>query len=303
MLFGFFLGLKINWLIAIPVALLISFQVLTQSGATEDFSLRYISGYFLYSCCAVYEVMAPWAIWPAVIFNVGGALVLLVACLIELKSASFILRLVTLVMIPVTITALFFAAKTAATGAQAYPTMQRPGIICFRSDPEVCLYANQDAKRYLTMTVIKTWTIVHEIIPEIPKRISFTGSAWNPPEIPMVIYPDTGKGHAIWGFLLNTVEPVGTITNPPKGCQAKTVEESNEANINRSTLYSYLLQQLKPKFPKVVMPERDLPPGFSKVLDGRLKIINAMSPADQKKWASSAYQANKFCKPLPKVVN
>ena len=303
MLFGFYLGLKVNWLVAVPVALLLSFQMLSQSAATEDFSLRYISGYFLYSCCAIYEVMAPWAIWPALIFNVGGTLVFLIACLIELKVASFTLRVVTLLLIPVTLTGLFFGAKGAAVDAQTFPAIQRPGIICFRSEPEVCLYPNQDAKRYVVNTVVKTWQIVHDVIPDIPKRIAFTGFAYNPPEIPLVIYPDTGKGHVIWGFLQNTLSPVGTLENPPLSCKTETMEEFEEANVSRSTLVSFLLRRILPKFPNVEMPNRDLPTGFDEILRGRLKIIDSMSPADQKKWAIAAYRANKFCKPLPKVVN
>lgn len=170
--FGFLCGLVFPRVLGLIAASLIPLIWSGFTVASPVFALHYATGLLYPNCCRIYQVIEPSSLALTIVTNLTFALLCIAISFRLLSSRD-----------SNSIRAWIVAAASAATlitsfltlGSHIAPTpiseRNRNELTCSNQKPEICSFPKQIQSSEITKALRSSWKSLHEIYPEIPKRI------------------------------------------------------------------------------------------------------------------------------------
>ena len=280
---GLAVGSAFRPVVAIPLALAVSYCWLGFTGTTEDPALRHLAGLVLETCCTADQQPAPASLIATSTFSVIGALALMAASarLLQLgrRSAPLDAVLPVGLLVVALVVGLTFARDL---GYTATVPRDRAALECSGAQPAVCLFPEQLAARD-----------VRASIGEMVRRLEGTGI-----EVPDVV--EAGSGGAGAGRLSVVVAPTmderelaASLATSIVGPGAPACAEDPEAAIARGELWGNLVVWVAVRLePSVEVAH------FADAFGadtGSIERLLAAEAATQSDWVDAAQAATTSC--------
>lgn len=205
---GYALGRRLPIAVSIPLSVLLSYVWLGFTWSTPYFPLRYLAGLAISGCCRADETLDSRALVAATLFSVGAAMALLISAAIKWRTGHQSHRIIGGGAALVLLAGATVSGLSAARDLGPFPVTTRSAaeLTCEGSQPEVCIYPEQDRASARQVLVQAYTNLAHDGL-KLPPRMTASPAASDASSLNMALRTDSSSDEIVYSLATAFLSP------------------------------------------------------------------------------------------------